>query len=59
MPLTYVYQFSIRPGKVKGWHIHRLHDDRIFLSRGTAKVVLFDERKDSPTYGMLNRDLSF
>jgi dTDP-4-dehydrorhamnose 3,5-epimerase len=53
-PLTYVYQFTIRPGKVKGWHVHHLHDDRIFISQGTLKVVLYDSRPDSPTYGMVN-----
>src|SRR4051794_34067185 len=30
-PLVYVYQFTIRPGMVKGWHVHHLHDDRIFV----------------------------
>ena len=53
-PIVYVYQFTIRPGKVKGWHQHHLHDDRIFLSQGTVKVVLYDDRPDSPTYRMLN-----
>lgn len=53
-PFTYVYQFTIRPGKVKGWHQHHQHDDRIFLSQGTAKVVLYDPRKDSPTFGLVN-----
>ena len=53
-PFTYVYQFTIRPGKVKGWHLHHEHDDRIFLSQGTVKVVLYDTRKDSPTHGMVN-----
>lgn len=53
-PLVYVYQFTIRPGKVKGWHIHYLHDDRIFISQGTVKVVLYDNRPGSPTYQMLN-----
>lgn len=53
-PLVYVYQFTIRPGKVKGWHIHHLHDDRIFLSQGSVKVVLYDARPDSPTYQMVN-----
>jgi dTDP-4-dehydrorhamnose 3,5-epimerase len=53
-PLTYVYQFSIRPGKIKGWHVHHLHDDRIFLSAGTVKVVLFDDRPESPTYRMVS-----
>jgi dTDP-4-dehydrorhamnose 3,5-epimerase len=53
-PLAYVYQFTIRPGKVKGWHVHRLHDDRIFISRGEVKVVLYDSREDSPTFGLVN-----
>lgn len=53
-PLTYVYQFTIRPGMVKGWHVHHLHDDRIFISQGTLRVVLYDDRPDSPTYQMIN-----
>jgi dTDP-4-dehydrorhamnose 3,5-epimerase len=52
-PLVYVYQFTIRPGKVKGWHVHRLHDDRIFISVGTVKVVLYDTRPESSTYKMV------
>ncbi len=53
-PIVYVYQFTIRPGMIKGWHVHYLHDDRIFVSQGTIKVVLYDQRPDSPTYGMIN-----
>ncbi|MBY0526687.1 MAG: dTDP-4-dehydrorhamnose 3,5-epimerase family protein [Gemmataceae bacterium] len=53
-PLVYVYQFTIRPGKVKGWHVHHLHDDRIFLSQGSVKVVLYDDRPNSPSYRMVN-----
>lgn len=53
-PLVYVYQFTIRPGMVKGWHVHRLHDDRIFISQGSIKVVLYDDRPASPTYRMVN-----
>jgi len=53
-PLVYVYQFSIRPGKIKGWHVHYLHDDRIFISQGHVKVVLYDNRPESPTYRMVN-----
>jgi dTDP-4-dehydrorhamnose 3,5-epimerase len=53
-PIVYVYQFTIRPSKVKGWHVHHLHDDRIFISLGTIKVVLYDDRPDSPTYQMIN-----
>ena len=53
-PLVYVYQFTIRPGKIKGWHRHRLHDDRIFISQGEVLVVLYDDRSSSPTFGQLN-----
>ena len=54
LPLAYVYQFTIRPGKIKGWHRHELHDDRIFISAGEALVVLYDARPASPTYGLVN-----
>lgn len=53
-PIVSVYQFTIRPGMIKGWHVHRLHDDRIFISQGHAKVVLYDDRPESPTYGIVN-----
>jgi dTDP-4-dehydrorhamnose 3,5-epimerase len=53
-PLVYVYQFTIRPGKIKGWHAHHLHEDRIFISQGQVKVVLYDSRKNSPTFGLIN-----
>jgi dTDP-4-dehydrorhamnose 3,5-epimerase len=49
-----VYQFTIRPGMAKGWHVHRQHDDRIFISRGELKVVLYDDREGSPTHGVIN-----
>lgn len=53
-PLVYVYQISLRPGAIKGWVVHRLQDDRIFLSRGTVRWGLYDDRPDSPTQGRLN-----
>ncbi len=53
-PLVYVYQVTIRPGQIKGWVKHANQDDRIFVSMGTAQVVLYDDRPDSPTKGMLN-----
>jgi dTDP-4-dehydrorhamnose 3,5-epimerase len=53
-PLVYVYQVSIRPGKIKGWVVHREQDDRLFISLGTIKIVLYDDRAESPTHGMVN-----
>jgi len=54
LPMVYVYQVTIRPQQVKGWVVHRLQDDRIFLSQGTMRAVLYDDRPESPTYKKLN-----
>jgi dTDP-4-dehydrorhamnose 3,5-epimerase len=53
-PLVYVYQVTIRPSQIKGWVKHKKQDDRIFASFGMMQVVLYDDREDSPTYGMVN-----
>lgn len=53
-PLVYVYQTMIRPKKVKGWVVHEKQDDRLFISLGTLRVALFDNRPDSPTYKLLS-----
>ena len=53
-PLVFVYQVTIRPGASKGWVMHKRHSDRSFFSLGAIKVVLYDDREDSPTRGRLN-----
>ena len=53
-PLDYVYHVMIRPGKVKGWVVHREQDDRIFVSQGTVRFALYDDRAESPTYKLVN-----
>lgn len=53
-PLVFVYQVTIRPGQSKGWVKHARHADRMFFSLGAIKVVLYDDREDSPTRGSLN-----
>jgi dTDP-4-dehydrorhamnose 3,5-epimerase len=52
-PLVFVYTFTVRPGKVKGWGMHKRHEDRYFLLQGEMEVVLYDERDDSPTRGLV------
>ena len=37
-------------GVVKAWHIHRLQVDWWFVASGVLKAVLFDMRRESPTY---------
>lgn len=53
-PLVFVYQITIRPGRIKGWQMHKKQDDRLFISSGTVQVVLYDDREDSPTQGEVN-----
>jgi dTDP-4-dehydrorhamnose 3,5-epimerase len=53
-PLVYAYQVTIRPQKVKGWVVHHEQDDRLFCALGVLKIVLYDGRQSSPTYGTIN-----
>jgi len=50
-PLVFTYMFTIRPGVVKGWNLHREHEDRYALIRGEMDLVLYDPRPGSPTCG--------
>ena len=49
-----VYMTTSYPGVIKGWHYHDLQDDNMTVVKGMMKVVLYDGRKDSPTYGEVN-----
>ena len=54
-PLVSAYFCTIRPGVVKGWALHEEHEDRYFVMQGEMEVVLYDDRKDSPTQGLLSK----
>lgn len=54
-PLVFAYMFTIRPGKIKGWGLHRIHEDRYFVVRGEMEVVMYDPRPDSPTFGKVSK----
>ena len=53
IPMVHAYAVTVRRGKVKGWACHSNQVDRYFFFAGTAKLVLFDARADSPTSGMV------
>jgi len=53
--LVFAYCFSIRPGFVKGWSLHREHEDRYVIVKGEMNLVLFDPRPESSTYGEVCR----
>jgi len=37
-------------GMIKAFHWHQKQDDLWFVASGQARIVLYDKRKDSPTY---------
>lgn len=52
-PVVYAYEFTINPGRIKGWGMHDHQTDRYFAAHGSVRVVLFDGRESSPTAGTL------
>lgn len=49
----HAYLVTVRPGKVKGWAVHKRQTDRYFFVSGSSKLVLYDTRSESPTHKML------
>lgn len=54
-PIVSGYFITHRPGIVKGWAVHQFHADRYFIVNGTIEVVLYDERPDSDTKGLVSK----
>ncbi len=47
--------FSVAyPGVIKGWHLHTKTTLNYAVVIGMIKLVLYDNREDSPTYGQIN-----
>ena len=49
-----VFMVSHLPGAISAWHAHPHTTDRLFVAQGMARIVLYDGRRDSPTYGEIN-----
>ena len=49
-----VYMTAAYPGVVKGWHYHKIQTDHFVGVSGMVKVVLYDQREESKTYGEVN-----
>jgi dTDP-4-dehydrorhamnose 3,5-epimerase len=49
-----VYLTTTFPGVVKAWHYHKKQDDNIAVVKGMLKLVLYDDREESPTRGEIN-----
>jgi dTDP-4-dehydrorhamnose 3,5-epimerase len=49
-----VFQVTLGAHAVSAWHVHMNTIDRLFVTAGHAKIVLYDSRPGSPTHGMVN-----
>ena len=49
-----IYFSVVYPSVIKGWHYHELQNDNMTVVKGMMKVVLYDGRENSPTYGEVN-----
>lgn len=49
-----IFQSVLEGGTVTAWHAHARTTDRLFVSHGTAKIVLYDARSGSTTRGTIN-----
>lgn len=49
-----VYVTTAYPGVVKGWHYHKKQSDNMAVIAGMMKIVLYDSRKESATFGEIN-----
>ena len=48
------YMTTAFPGVVKGWHYHKVQYDNMIVVKGMMKIVLYDNRMDSPTHKEIN-----
>ena len=53
-PLVYVYLVTLRSEQIRGWVVHGVQNDRLFVYAGVLKIALYDARTDSPTHGLVN-----
>lgn len=49
-----VYVTTAYPGVVKAWHYHKVQTDHFAVVHGMMKIVLYDGRKNSLTFGQVN-----
>lgn len=49
-PIVHAEYVTLKPGRIKGWGMHKLSTDRYFGASGHVRTVLYDGRRASPTY---------
>lgn len=50
-----VYMTTTLPGVIKAWHLHRKQTDMVACILGMIRLVIYDDRPNSPTCGRFNQ----
>jgi len=53
-PVVQVHVTTTLPGRIRAWGLHQKGTDRLFVVSGLVKIVVFDGRDGSPTFGRIN-----
>jgi dTDP-4-dehydrorhamnose 3,5-epimerase len=53
-PIVQVHTTTTFQGRIRAWGLHQAATDRLFVVSGLVKIVIFDGRIGSPTYGRVN-----
>ncbi len=52
-----VFQRTLLPGGVSAWHAHASTADRLFVADGYMRIVLYDARENSTSFGQCDEFL--
>ena len=52
-PIVHVYQVQAAAGSVRAWVYHKHQEDRLAFTTGDFRLVLYDIRPDSSSFGTL------
>lgn len=52
--VRHVFQVVLGPREASAWHAHAGTSDRLFVNSGSVRVVLYDARQASPSFGVVN-----
>ncbi|HET7452186.1 MAG TPA: dTDP-4-dehydrorhamnose 3,5-epimerase family protein [Thermoanaerobaculia bacterium] len=53
-PIVQVQATTTFPGRIRAWGLHRHNVDRLFVASGLLRIVCYDGREGSPTFGRVN-----
>lgn len=51
LPIVHIYQSRLFPGAIGAWSCHATTVDRLFVNQGHLKIVLYDGREESKSFG--------